>query len=104
MSNSAALLRLLEPAVRPGGLPGASKPVSPPLEARDFESLLAEATAVDGLGETNGNRPAKDSTGSNVMSDMVRKLAQFDRIDNAALRNLVADATRAAADSPKAGE
>ena len=46
MADSAALLRLLEPAVRPAGLPSAERPVSQPIESQSFDQLLAQVQDI----------------------------------------------------------
>jgi hypothetical protein len=86
------LLRLLEPAVRPGGLAGPGKTPREPIEQRSFESLLEEAgepepddtTEKDGMDEAMASAQPKKSQG------LLGQLAQFDRIENPSLRRLIA--------------
>ena len=49
MGTGVDLLKLLEPVVRPGGLPGpkGAGAGSGPIETRSFESLLSEASGTD---------------------------------------------------------
>jgi hypothetical protein len=84
MSNAVQLLSMLEPAVRPGGLPGPTRAGVEPIESRSFESLLDEAKAKPTAGETAA--PAK------VAADPLRALSRVDLIDNAALLRIIGGA------------
>ncbi len=87
MSHEAQLLRMLEPAVRPGNLPAPTRPATPPVEQRDFETLLQEATAqVSGTndeGAPDAGRTPKDSP------DPLAPLGTLGRIENQSLRQLL---------------
>lgn len=87
MGRESDLLRMLEPAVRPGGLTASPRPTSRPIEDKDFESLLAEATA----GRTAESQPPPQDQPARG-PDPLRSLAGTDRIENASLRQLVAGA------------
>ena len=97
---SANLLRLLEPSVRPGGLPprAAGPTASVPFERQSFASLLAEH-GVDPTATSSGtpvatNPPVEaDRAGS---AGPLESLNGFDRIENPSLRNLLAAARPAA--------
>lgn len=95
MASGAELLRMLEPAVRPGNLPALQRPAAQPLEARSFDELLSEARASASneatmAGGADESATVKDETNADALKrDLVRQLAQFDRIDNAALRDIV---------------
>jgi len=84
MNEGAALLRMLEPAVRPvptgGGAPAASKA---PFEQQSFESLLAAA-------EADGGGPA-DAAEPNRPPPPPSPLSGLNRIENASLRELIAE-------------
>jgi hypothetical protein len=107
MSNSANvnLLRLLEPAVRPGGLSGPSKAPTEPIEQRSFESLLEEARSLNVTGNVAGaaepdllegsqekppESPEPPESPAKKPAGLIGQLAQFDRIDNPSLRRLIA--------------
>jgi hypothetical protein len=89
MGQGVDLLRLLEPAVRPGGLPGVAKAPVPPIEERSFEALLEEARQDPASAE--GQAPAADeSTAPSVPKAMpLAPLGQIDRIENRSLRDLI---------------
>jgi hypothetical protein len=91
MTSSAELLRMLEPAVRPVSVPGAAtaRPGSVPIEQRSFESLLADATGSGGdagAGDESGPAPAAPTAPGSP-------LAGIDRIENSALRDIIAART-----------
>jgi len=88
---------MLEPAVRPGGIPGASRPApSIPIESESFESLLDKAHAINATeatpeaeattGDMEQDDKAKDRAGSGRASH----LGALGRIDNSSLRVLLA--------------
>ena len=91
MSNAIELLRMLEPAVRPGGIPGPARTGSEPIESRSFDSLLEEAKAAATSGESleKANTPPT--------ADPLKSLAGVDLIDNAALLRLIGSRNDAAA-------
>jgi hypothetical protein len=90
MMSGVDLLRMLEPAVRPVG-PGGSSEASGrvPLEAQDFDALLAEAGRAGTVGESAephaGNDPA-----SKPDRDPLSPLAALGSIGNASLRAMIA--------------
>lgn len=88
MANEGMLLRLLEPIVRPDGLPSRSTPTpAQPFEARSFESFMQEARSIS-VDEANGD--AIDQTTQSPAKDAsLNALSGVDRIENAALRNIV---------------
>lgn len=96
MSTGVDLLRLLEPAVRPGGLQGTSAVPVQPIEARSFDSILEEAKIATEA------RPATEAASGyeTKAADPLKALARVDLIDNAALLKFIgserADSTRIA--------
>ena len=97
MTNGADLLRMLEPAVRPVSVPGAppARPGAAPVEQRGFESLLSDAAASGGSGGSGA--PAAAAAPPPAAR---HPLAGIDRIENGALRQLIAaQASPAAASS-----
>lgn len=103
MADSAALLRMLEPTVRPVQTPGPSKPPALPVEQRPFESLLAEAHQRDSTGAPSPADPG-GSPGSPTVPESAdaaqaeaspssRPLAPLhglEQVENASLRQLMA--------------
>ena len=91
MSDSAALLRLLEPPVRPVGTPGGSavKSVAPPIEQRSFEALLAEATGGAAAGAVESAAEASGEADGAERGNPLRGLGGFGAIENASLRGLM---------------
>ncbi len=91
------LLRLLEPAVRPGGLPARTDPGRPPLEARSFESLLDEArglTRADlmelvGPAAGDGAEPTGGKDGGAAPACSSMPLRHLEDYDNASVRRLL---------------
>ncbi|MEX0776171.1 MAG: hypothetical protein WD042_10730 [Phycisphaeraceae bacterium] len=88
--NAVQLLRMLEPAVRPGGLPGPARTPSTLIEDRSFDSILDEVRAM--------NQPEQDTSGSQAAASpgpehkapgLVQLLGGVDRIENASLRTIV---------------
>jgi hypothetical protein len=98
MTSSADLLRMLEPAVRPVSVPGAenARPGSVPLEQRSFESLLSDAAGAKASGTSGASGGAGASGGSAGAAQLSPQpapqhpLAGIDRIENSALRDLIA--------------
>ena len=86
------LLRMLEPAVRPTGAPAppkaGAKVAGTPIEQRDFDALLAEASA-----ENAGDVNDAPST-AKVKDQPLAGLSGFDAIENASLRALRDDPGR----------
>jgi len=58
MSIESDLLRMLEPAVRPGNLPAPSRQVTQPIEQQSFDDLLRQAAGVDGESAATAERIA----------------------------------------------
>lgn len=90
MSNAAALLRLLEPAVRPDGVNHAP-PARAPIEAQRFDELLGQARQNVEAPQGVADAAAADESGR--PHGALDALAGLDRMDNAAIRTL--RATRA---------
>ncbi|NBC11130.1 MAG: hypothetical protein GVY24_05255 [Planctomycetes bacterium] len=96
MSDSAQLLRMLEPAVRPVPQRGADKPraTAEPFESRSFESLLGEAQRTNGEGRHVG--PGQDASADQAVAEATPKdtalgpLTGLGTIENATLRQLIA--------------
>ena len=92
MANEVELLRLLEPAVRPGGLPAPIQSEKTPLELRSFEALLEEARQINTQPQNMGSQvetqqqtdvPTQRDTG------LIKALTQVDQIENGSLRQLI---------------
>jgi len=109
MADSAALLRMLEPMVRPvqapgaqlaGGVrPGRGVSQGTPIEQRDFDSLLQEANDLakaEPTGDGSALQGTEDANGSSQkevgMHDALSALNQLDRVENASLRRLIEQA------------
>ncbi|MCC6681704.1 MAG: hypothetical protein IT445_12455 [Phycisphaeraceae bacterium] len=88
MSDSAALLRMLEPAVRPVTTPAASgsgaRASQLPLEQRDFESLLNELQTMQQTEQTDAAAEQ-----SRTRLNPLRSLGQLGAIENASMRGLI---------------
>lgn len=107
MSNSLDLLRMLEPAVRPGGAGApAGAPQRVPFEEQSFESLLQEMQGVSGergttpgMAGTAGIRGADESLSAEPDEttggagtprvNLLSPLSDLDAISNASLRDLI---------------
>lgn len=90
MSTGMELLRLLEPAVRPGGLQGPGIAPSEPIESRSFESLLEEAQSTPTTKATESmNEATTKEMGQAKLNDPLAALARVDLIDNAALLRII---------------
>lgn len=106
MSEAARLLKMLEPAVRPVDAAGAAKPVGElPFEQRPFDDLLNEATASAKV-EAPESNPSSDS-GTPVAevqgaAGPLSLLSDLGRVENAGLRDLIAQSPldRAASADP----
>ena len=94
MSNAAELLRMLEPTVRPDGIAGAGRAAQtpPPIEAQSFDAVLRQAQAMADDQEPVSDVPGEDA--STEQSLRFARLSGIDRIDNAALRGLIARAAQ----------
>ena len=102
MSQSLALLRLLEPAVRPvaGPTPASAPPGQQPFEQQPFGDLLAAAAGSPDrlVDHANLADPAADPADLALTRDSpgpLGPLADFSRIENPGLRQLLADARAA---------
>ena len=90
MGNEAELLRMLEPAVRPGGLPGPLQKPSVPIESRSFESLLDEARQDSKASQPGRETPADQPASADAKQNgMISQLAQVEKIENSSLRGLI---------------
>ena len=108
MSQSAALLRLLEPAVRPvptpapGATPrltpGTAAPAGPqtPFEAQSFDRLLATArqeqspsASTPASAELQHQADTDDTTATASAPNLLNALADVGRIENPGLRDLL---------------
>lgn len=91
-SNAANLLRLLEPAVRPGNIPRTAQPTSTPIETRSFDSILEEAQTMN---SETGNEKA-DGVDEGVAppkpASPLAGLGHIDCVENAGLRDMLARA------------
>lgn len=89
MSNGAELLRLLEPAVRPVDSSSSKRCEKPPIESRDFESLLAEAQ------QTETKPVAEPTSEAKPMAAIEQRLlSQLSSVDQIANPDLLALLTR----------
>ncbi len=98
MPDSARLLQMLEPAVRPVAPVNAPvKAGKQPFEQRGFDDLLAEFNAHQ---EAAAGTPVADVEGITPADPPRSPLADLGRIENASLRNLIAQGPRPAAQDP----
>ena len=79
------LLRMLEPAIRPGPATDAARQPSLPLEQQSFESLLAQRLAADDKGQAGETSAASPSP----VAGPLGQLARVDQIENASLMKLI---------------
>lgn len=88
MGIESQLLRMLEPAVRPDGLGSPTRQPQVPIEARDFDALLAEAQKIteDAL--------SPDETQAASKMDAMRMLGDVSRIENESLLRLIGGAAK----------
>jgi len=92
VSNESDLLRMLEPVVRPGGLPASVPQPRVPIESRDFESLLDEARSmnIDAQQVQEDCDLAQSADQSKlVRGRLIGQLAAVDQIQNSSLRQLL---------------
>ena len=96
MSEASALLRMLEPVVRPGNLPGPMHnrvTGDQPIETKQFETLLEEASSMNRAESAGKVSPASGTDGGQEVErpDMgwLGRLAQVDAVENASLRELI---------------
>lgn len=111
MGKSEDLLRMLEPAVRPGNLLAPLRVPRLPIEERSFESLLAEArqfaveqpapmessgdsgnvlNASGASRDAEADRLRESAAGSLAASSALKSLLGVDRVQSASLRGLMA--------------
>jgi hypothetical protein len=89
--GASELLRMLEPAVRPigGAAPvRALKPAQQPIEQQSFEALLDQAKEINVGDEAPGEMPVGKASKPIAAVSPLAGLSQFDRIENASLREL----------------
>ncbi len=93
---------MLEPAVRPGGLPVPAKTPTQPIEARSFDSLLEEAQMIDAktmqgqplqTQATDGGVTPPPTHLTHNPSGAIGQLSQIDRVENRSLRQLMGNTT-----------
>lgn len=91
MENGAALLRMLEPAVRPVPTPTDPAPAraASAESAQPFEALLSEARQAAGAGEP-ANESTSEAAAESTAPDPLSPLSQLDQVENASLRRLMA--------------
>jgi len=100
-TDPSILLRLLEPAVRPDGgkIGGASNRPAPgatPFEQTPFEQLLKDAQGpVDPARSSEERAASAGEETEKRFADPLAKLVDVDRIENAALRQALAQARSA---------
>lgn len=88
MNDSAALLRLLEPAVRPVPTAPASRSPQLPIEQRSFETLLNEVRQTQTTGG-HDDQATTDPTEAAPALNPLRALGRCGAIDNASLRGML---------------
>lgn len=94
------LLRMLEPAVRPGGVDGPARAPVRPFEQQSFEELLSQRMTPmdeDGPGMKAGAE-AESSRDRHAQSPL-SQLGQMGQIENASLRDLIVRHTQPGASS-----
>jgi len=74
------LLQLLEPAVRPGNVPGPSRAPKLPVERQSFEQMLSDAAT----------EPADDAEQAAGKSARPSALPGLDRVENTSVTKLIA--------------
>ncbi len=98
MSAGSQLLRMLEPAVRPAGLPGpVARPISKPIESQSFETLLDQARQTESPQAANESDPkAAANEQSTVPPEAKAALPEGFNIENASLLKLMTHNSHAA--------
>ncbi len=88
MGNAGELLRMLEPAVRPGGIAGPTDAGKPrePFESKGFDVLLEEAKSTP-AGDLS--KPTEQTEAEPKRASLIGLLEGVDRIENGSLRGLV---------------
>lgn len=92
MGIESHLLRMLEPAVRPDGVTDPSRKAQVPFEARDFDSLLAEAR--DLVEQSTQPQQQQQSQTEQATSHPLGALSDVRHIENQSLRQLMAGETQ----------
>jgi len=91
VSQEVQLLRMLEPAVRPGGLPSSAHRITSPIESQSFDSLLAHAQQEKT--QNDDQEEGSDASSTTPVKDLPNRvlgsLTGLDRVDNASLRELI---------------
>lgn len=90
MGQQIDLLRLLEPTVRPGNVPGVSRGPVAPFEFRSFESLLDEAQRQPAESASSEVQSVQSAETAPPQQSMLQRLAGPGAVQNAALRDLLA--------------
>ena len=85
MGNQQVLLQMLMPMVRPDGIAPSNSTQNLPLEQQSFEQMLIDLQAMD---STQAQVTAQDP--DPAPSQMMQQLGGIDRIDNSALRDMLA--------------
>jgi len=89
MASGVELLRMLEPAVRPGQVPSAARPVSQPIESRPFDQLLDEAQEITSAEPIDPEVAGNVEVTTQPTRDLL-PLGRVELIENASLRQLMA--------------
>ncbi len=85
------LLKMLEPAIRPGGLGGVERPPNRPLEQQSFEELLSQRMTPEAETDDTPGRSSQDAAAdASTKQGPLGQLARVDQIENASLRDLIA--------------
>lgn len=89
--NQLALLQMLMPIVRPDGIASTRQNQNLPLEDQTFEQMLAGLQNTQALAVDAGDDVLLDDAQQNpAPMQMLTQLGGMDRIENATLRNLLA--------------
>jgi len=82
---------MLEPAVRPGGLPSSTRRIVQPVESQSFDSLLDNAQHAKSQGheQQQGNDVSPPVSDKDQPNRVLGPLTGLDRVDNASLRELI---------------
>jgi len=85
------LLKMLEPAIRPGPMGGSDRPARLPVEQQSFEELLSQRmTPVIEADDTDASAADGKAASASKGSGPLGQLARVDQIENASLRDLIA--------------
>lgn len=86
MGNQQVLLQMLMPIVRPDGITPSNSTQNLPLEQQSFEQMLTDMQQMDA---SQAQVTAEDP--EPAPSQMMQQLGGIDRIDNSALRDMLAN-------------